>query len=125
MLRVLRSRKDMKTEGMLTKRMEDILRIVVGDYVSTAVPVGSESIALRYRLGVSPATIRHEMGHLEEDGYITHPHTSAGRIPADKGYRYFVEVLMEEEELGSDEERRIRHQFHKVEMEWEEWARAA
>jgi heat-inducible transcriptional repressor len=67
--------------------------------VSTAVPVGSETVVRKYGLPISAATVRSEMARLEEEGYVTHPHTSAGRIPSDKGYRFYVESLMEEEEL--------------------------
>lgn len=108
---------------MLTQRKEQILRIIVGEYVSTACPVGSERIAREHGLGFSPATIRNEMSDLEDDGYILHRHTSAGRIPSDKGYRYYVEWLMDEAELSPLEQRMIRHQFHQVEMELEQWTR--
>lgn len=110
---------------MLTVREEHILRIIVGEYIYTATPVGSGSIARRHELGISPATIRNEMACLEEDGYITHPHTSAGRIPSDKGYRYYVESLMEEMELPLAEQRTIRHLFHQVETDMEEWVQLA
>jgi len=107
----------------LTPRREAILGIVVREYIATATPVGSRTIAQRYGLGVSPATIRNEMAHLEEAGYLTHPHTSAGRVPTVKGYRYFVERLMEEVELPLAEQRMIRHQFHQAGMGLEEWMR--
>ena len=110
---------------MLSTRQESILKIIVREYVSTATPVGSESIARRHRLGVSPATIRNEMAVLEEGGYIAHPHTSAGRTPLDKGYRYYVEWLMDDAELPLDEQRMIRHQFHQVGSSIEEWMRLA
>jgi heat-inducible transcriptional repressor len=70
-----------------------VLRAIVQDYVSTNDPVGSKALAARYDLGVSPATIRNDMAVLEEEGYITQPHTSAGRVPTDKGYRFFVDRL--------------------------------
>ena len=110
---------------MLSRRQQRILEAVVADYVATAIPVGSEAIARRHGLGVSPATIRNEMSELEEQGYIAQPHTSAGRIPLDKGYRYYVESLMEETELPQAEQCRIRHQFHQVERELEQWTRLA
>jgi len=110
---------------MLTKREERILKIIVGEYISSAMPVASESIARKHELGVSPATIRNDMAYLEEEGYITHPHTSAGRIPADKGYRYYVESLMEEMELALAERNTIRHLFHQVETDMEEWVQLA
>lgn len=110
---------------MLTTRRETILRIIVGDYIDTAVPVGSQAVALKYKLGISPATIRNEMAQLEEGGYVTHLHTSAGRVPSDKGYRYYVESLMEEPELPPGEQLLLRHQFHQIGRELEEWTRLA
>ncbi len=110
---------------MLTKREERVLKIIVGEYISSAMPVASEGIARKHELGVSPATIRNDMAYLEEEGYITHPHTSAGRIPADKGYRYYVESLMEEMELALAERNTIRHLFHQVETDMEEWVQLA
>ncbi len=110
---------------MLSERKATILRTIVRDYVANAQPVGSEHLARTYELGVSSATIRNEMADLEEMGYITHPHTSAGRVPADKGYRYYVEALMVEEELSPHERFTIGHQFHQVERDFEEWSRLA
>ncbi len=77
----------------LTKRQNDILKIIVGVYVKTVAPVGSRTIANSYRDTLSTATIRNEMHDLEEKGYIKQPHTSAGRVPTDKGYRYYVDHL--------------------------------
>jgi heat-inducible transcriptional repressor len=73
------------------ERRLQVLRAIVQDYVSTNDPVGSKALAERHDLGVSPATIRNDMAVLEEQGYITQPHTSAGRVPTDKGYRLFVD----------------------------------
>lgn len=106
---------------MLTERRAQLLGLIVDDYINTAVPVGSEAIVRKFGLSVSPATIRNEMARLEEEGYITHPHTSAGRMPTDKGYRYYVEVLMPDHDLSADEQRRIRHQFYQIRQELEEW----
>jgi heat-inducible transcriptional repressor len=99
---------------MLTERRARILAHIVGEYVSTALPVGSQTVVRKYGLPISAATVRSEMAKLEEEGYITHPHTSAGRIPSDKGYRYYVESLMEEEDLPWGEKRTIQHQFYQV-----------
>jgi heat-inducible transcriptional repressor len=110
---------------MLTERRSRILRLVVDEYVESAVPVGSQAIVRKYRLPVSPATIRNEMARLEEEGYVTHPHTSAGRVPSDKGYRYYVESLMQEQDLTQEEKETIRHQFHQAGRELEEWVRLA
>jgi heat-inducible transcriptional repressor len=94
---------------------------VVREHISTAAPVSSKTISQRYNLGVSPATIRNEMALLEEKGYLTHPHTSAGRVPTEKGYRYFVERLMGESDLSSTERRTINHQFHQARFELDQW----
>ncbi len=106
---------------MLTKRKQDILRVIIGEYVATAAPVGSKAIAQKYALKVSPATIRNEMVSLEQEGYIAQPHHSAGRVPLQKGYRHYVEALMGEDELPQDVQFRIRHQFHQVSSELEQW----
>jgi len=108
----------------LTPRQQLILGLVVRDYVAAAQPVGSKTVEA-YGLGVSSATIRNEMAHLEELGYLDQPHTSAGRVPTDKGYRYFVERLMRESHLGVEEQRTIRHQFHQVGVDLEQWMRLA
>ena len=110
---------------MLTERRSRILGLVIEEYVDSAVPVGSEAIVRKYRLPVSSATIRNEMARLEEDGYVTHPHTSAGRVPSDKGYRYYIEDLMEERELTQEEKETIRHQFHQAGRDLEQWVHLA
>ena len=91
---------------MSSRRLE-ILRAIVDEYVATQEPVGSKSIAERHGLGISPATIRNEMAVLEEEGLITQPHTSAGRIPTDRGYRVFVDKLAEVKPLSNAERRAI------------------
>lgn len=110
---------------MVQGRTARVLGIIVGEYVATALPVASENIAHKYGLAVSPATIRNDMARLEEEGYISRPHTSAGAVPSDKGYRYYVEALAPEEELPLQERLLIRHQLHRVEREMEEWVRLA
>src|SRR5437764_126948 len=86
---------------MLDDRKLDVLRAIVEDYVSTNEPVGSKSLVDRHHLGVSPATIRNEMAALEDEGYITQPHTSAGRVPTDKGYRLVVDRLASGQPLSA------------------------
>lgn len=78
---------------MLDDRKLDVLRAIIADYVSTREPVGSKALVERHSLDVSPATVRNDMAVLEEEGYLTQPHTSAGRVPTDKGYRLFVDRL--------------------------------
>ena len=92
----------------LDERKKSILRAVIDDYITTAEPVGSKSLVSKYHFNVSPATIRNEMADLEELGYLEQPHTSAGRIPSDKGYREYVDSLLRIEELSQDEEEKIR-----------------
>jgi heat-inducible transcriptional repressor len=109
----------------LTDRQRMVLRAVVEDYVLTAVPVGSKSLVHRYRLGVSSATVRSAMAELEALGLLSHPHTSAGRVPSDLGYRLYVESLMREAELDTADRLMIRHQFSQVELTSNEWLRLA
>jgi heat-inducible transcriptional repressor len=92
---------------VLDDRKLDVLRAIVEDFVSTNEPVGSKALAERHSLGVSPATLRNDMAALEEEGYLTHPHTSAGRIPTDRGYRLFVDRLSSVKPLSAPERRAI------------------
>lgn len=92
----------------LDERKQQVLAAVITDYIATAEPVGSRSIARRYGLGVSPATIRNEMSDLVELGYLEQPHTSAGRVPSDLGYRFYVDQLMVGDVPARDQVRRIR-----------------
>lgn len=92
-------------------RKQKVLLAIVHDYIATAEPVGSRTVAKKYKLGVSPATIRNEMADLEEQGFIEQPHTSAGRIPSERGYRYYVDFLMRKQELSKEEEELIRQEY--------------
>ncbi len=92
---------------MLDERKLTVLRAIVEDYVSTTEPVGSKSLVDRHHFGVSPATIRNDMAVLEEQGFIAQPHTSAGRVPTDKGYRLFVDRLSSIKPLSGAERRAI------------------
>jgi len=108
----------------LTPRQRLVLGLVVHEHVASAAPVGSRALAGAYGLDISPATIRNEMGLLEQAGYLYQPYTSAGRVPTVQGYRYFVQHLMGEVELPPVERRTIRHQFHQVRRgEMEQWLR--
>ncbi|MCS7285939.1 MAG: heat-inducible transcriptional repressor HrcA [Anaerolineae bacterium] len=109
----------------LSKRAELILSLVVREYISTAQPVGSQTLVQKYKLNISPATVRNEMALLEAEGYLTHPHTSAGRVPTEKGYRCFVEKLLETYPLSPSEKLTIQHQFYQVHMDVEQWGRLA
>lgn len=99
----------LKTED-LEDRKKKVLQSVIHSYIRTAHPVGSKMLAESGVLGLSPATIRNTLAELESEGYITHPHTSAGRVPTDKGYRYYVETLVEIQRLAVEEQNRIQHE---------------
>ena len=109
----------------LSDRRATILRLIVSDYIDHHQPIGSAALVERHGLKMSSATIRNEMARLEEEGYISHPHTSAGRVPSDRGYRYFVEALMGEPELSPSERLRILHQFHQATSQVAEWFQLA
>lgn len=109
---------------MLSARAGTILKSIVGQYIDKAVPVPSQYIAGDPELKVSPATIRNEMALLEQEGYIIRPHISAGSIPSDKGYRYYVESL-ENIQLPKAEQRFVSHLFLQVEKEVEQWLNLA
>ena len=96
----------------LTERKLKILQAIIADFVRTAEPVGSRTIPRNYELGISPATIRNEMSDLEEMGYLTHPHTSSGRVPSEKAYRLYVNEMMGKKELSDDEKAAIAKQLY-------------
>ena len=95
----------------LSQREKAVLQSLIDYYIATAKPVGSRLIANKYKLGVSPATVRNTMQDLEEMGLVTHPHTSAGRVPTDRGYRLYVDTMIEPEELTNSEERQIKSEI--------------
>ena len=92
----------------LARRRMSILGTVVYEYIATGEPVGSATLTQKYNIGVSPATVRAEMASLEDEGYLDQPHTSAGRVPSDRGYRFYVDHIMLPESLTADERARIR-----------------
>jgi heat-inducible transcriptional repressor len=98
-----RPRSERTSEPPLDSRKTSILGTIVYEYIATGEPVGSATLTQKYHLGISPATVRHEMAVLEEEGYLDQPHTSAGRVPSDRGYRYYVDRLMPVETLGEQE----------------------
>jgi heat-inducible transcriptional repressor len=108
-------------ETRLTERQRAILKLLVQEYVASGRPVGSKTLVERYRIGVSSATIRNEMVALEELGMVQQPHTSGGRVPTDKGYRYYVHHLMGSPQLSSGDQIMIRHQFRQVEAQLDSW----
>lgn len=107
----------------LSHRKQQILRALVEEYIHTALPVASDTLVRKYGLRFSSATVRHELAGLEEASLIHQPHTSAGRVPTDLGYRYFVEHLMPESALSLEEQRLIRHQFYQVQDQLDQWVR--
>jgi heat-inducible transcriptional repressor len=114
-----------RTAGSLDPRSESILRAVIDEYVQSAAPVGSQALVARYGLGVSSATVRNILAALESVGLLTHPHTSAGRIPTDAGYRHYVETIVGTSHLPAVEQLMIRHQFGQVQHASEQWFRLA
>ncbi len=101
-------------EYQLSEREKAILRYVIHQFILTASPVGSRFISKRYNVGLSPATIRNIMADLEESGFLTHPHTSAGRVPTDKGYRFYVDSLMEPPMLSKREKELIDSKLENI-----------
>ncbi len=95
----------------LDTRRNEILKAIINAHIDTALPVGSAVLSRRFQFDLSPATIRNTMADLERSGFITQPYTSAGRIPTDKGYRYYIDSLMEVEELAPEEEERIEEEY--------------
>jgi len=112
-----------KTVSPITDRQKTILALIVREYTETTRPVGSKRLIDRYKLGVSSATVRNEMAALTDSGYLRQPYTSAGRIPTEIGYRYFVRRLLGDTELKIAEKRLISHQFHQAPIDLDEWLR--
>jgi len=109
----------METEE-LNQREKAILRSIVQQFILTATPVGSKNITKKYDIGFSPATVRNIMSDLEDSGFINHPHTSAGRVPTDKGYRFYVDSLMDIEKLNTKEKGLIEDGFSSITIEADE-----
>src|SRR5512133_3160616 len=105
----------------LNERQKTLLLLIIRDYIESAQPVGSKRLAEHYHLRLSTATIRNEMGALTEMGYLRQPHTSAGRVPTEEGYRYFVSQMMNQAELPASVEATIAHQFHQSRPDVEQW----
>ncbi len=108
-------------DELCTARQAFILGLVIREYVETAMPVSSGRLVSEYDLGVSAATVRNELAVLESLGLLTHPYTSAGRIPTVAGYRYFVENVMTTAQVSQHERLTIRHQFHQAGWDQERW----
>lgn len=111
----------MKNMPELTERQKTLLLLIIRDYIESAQPVGSKRLAEHYRIRLSSATIRNEMAALTEMGYLRQPHTSAGRVPTEEGYRYFVSQMMNQAELPESVQRTISHQFHQSRPDIDQW----
>lgn len=109
----------------LSERQETILGLIIRDYIDQGTPIGSKALVDEFRLSISSATVRNEMGVLTELGYLRQPHTSAGREPTETGYRYFVQRLLGEVELPTAEKRLISHQFYQARQDIDQWMRLA
>lgn len=109
----------------LTDRQKFILNLVIHDYVQNSQPIGSQYLVERYNLDLSPATVRNELAALDEAGYLQQPHTSAGRMPTDEGYRYFVGRLLQDTDLPITTQRTISHQFYQSRQDVEQWMKLA
>jgi heat-inducible transcriptional repressor len=109
----------------LDERQKLILALVIRDYIDNAQPVGSKTLVDKYGLNFSPATVRNEMVALTEAGYLYQPHTSAGRVPTEEGYRYFVRQLMGQTDLAPQTKRMISHQFYQAGQDIDHWLRLA
>jgi heat-inducible transcriptional repressor len=109
----------------LSERQKNLLLIIIRDYIDSAQPVGSKRIVEYYHLDLSSATIRNEMSALTELGYLRQPHTSAGRIPTEEGYRFFVSQMMNQAELPKAVQHTISHQFHQARSEVDQWMHLA
>jgi heat-inducible transcriptional repressor len=105
----------------LTERQRTILVLLIRDYIETAQPVGSKRLVERFHLDLSPATVRNEMSALTEMGYLRQPHTSAGRVPAEEGYRVFVGQMIQKAELPASVQNTISHQFFQARPDIEQW----
>jgi len=111
--------------NQLTERQRLILALVIHTYTETAQPVGSQALIERYKLDTSSATIRNDMVELTDAGYLRQPHTSAGRVPTEEGFRYFVRQLMGQTELPMNTRRTITHQFYQAGRDVNRWMRLA
>jgi heat-inducible transcriptional repressor len=109
----------------LSERQQTLLLLIIRDYIESAQPIGSKRLVEHYQLDQSSATIRNEMGALTDMGLLRQPHTSAGRVPTEEGYRYFVSQMMNQAELPESTQRKISHQFHQARPDVDQWMHLA
>ncbi len=107
----------------MNKRQQEILAAVIEEYTNSAVPVGSKILVEKYKFEMSPATMRSDMAKLENEGYLHQPHISAGRIPTDKGYKFFVEEIMGDQELSLSEQKRLQAELLKLKAQHQRLSR--
>lgn len=105
----------------LTERQKTLLLLIIRDHIESAKPASSQKLVEKFHLDLSPATIRNEMAALTEMGYLRQPHTSAGRVPTEEGYRYFVSQMMPNAELPAAVQHTISHQFHQSRADMDQW----
>ena len=115
----------LKNMSTLTNRQRHILALVIHEYTRVAEPVGSKRLVERFKLDLSSATVRNEMAVLTKEGFLHQPYTSAGRVPTEKGYRYFVRRLMQETTLPESARRTISHQFYQMRNDVRQWMKLA
>jgi len=115
----------MVTMPDLSERQKNLLLIIIRDYIDSAQPVGSMRLVEHYRLDLSSATIRNEMSALTDLGYLRQPHTSAGRVPTEEGYRFFVDQMINQAELPKAVQHTISHQFHQARADVDQWMHLA
>src|SRR6266540_1449077 len=109
----------------LAERQKTLLLLIIRDYIETAQPIGSKRLAEHYHINLSSATVRNELAALTEMGYLRQPHTSAGRVPTEEGYRFFVGRLLQETSLPDPVRRTITHQFSQMHSDVNQWMRLA
>lgn len=101
----------MEVTNVLDKRKKEILQAVIDEYINTAEPVSSATLVNKYELDYSSATVRNELAELEDNGYLDKPHTSSGRVPSEKGYRFYVDELINDEDISVEEIKYIQNKL--------------
>lgn len=110
---------------MLDKRKKEILQAIIDEYINTAEPVSSATLVNKYGLDYSSATVRNELAELEDNGYLDKPHTSSGRVPSEKGYRFYVDELINDEDISVEEIKYIQNKLSTKVNEIEELTKIA
>lgn len=111
--------------NVLDKRKKEILQAIIDEYINTAEPVSSATLVNKYGLDYSSATVRNELAELEDNGYLDKPHTSSGRVPSEKGYRFYVDELINDEDISVEEIKYIQNKLSTKVNEIEELTKIA